>query len=52
MYSGWDNDERVDFEIGELEIDIDTVESDNKVDEDILRFGRDLGKKFLLKGGE
>jgi hypothetical protein len=51
-YGCGDDDEGIDFEVGELEIDVDAVESDDKVNQDVLRFGRDMGEEILLQGGE
>jgi hypothetical protein len=51
-YGCGDDDEGIDFEVGELEIDVDAVESDDKVDQYVLSFGGDMGEEILLEGGE
>ena len=52
MYGRGDDDERVNFKVGELQIDVYTVESDNEIEEDVLRFCGNFGEKFFLDCGE
>jgi hypothetical protein len=47
-YSCWDDDERVDFKVGELQVDVYAVESDDEVEENVLRFLGDFSKKLHL----
>ncbi len=40
--------ERIDFEIGKVEVGIDRVQSNQKIDERILLLGRDMRQKSTL----
>jgi len=42
---GIENHERVDLEIGEVEIDVNAVETDEEIDEGLLLFGGDVGQQ-------
>ena len=44
-----ETDERVDLEVGEVEIDIDGVETNEEIDKGVLLFGGDMLEK---SGGE
>jgi hypothetical protein len=50
-YSSGDDDERVDFEIGELQVDVYAVKSDDEIDEDVLGFLWDFREELLLEDG-
>lgn len=45
-----ENDEGVDLEVGKVKVNVDTVEADEKVDEGLLLFGRDVGEKGRCDG--
>ena len=36
MYRSGDDDKRVNFKVGELQIDVNAVESDDEIEEDVL----------------
>jgi hypothetical protein len=49
------DDERVNFKVGEVKVDVNGVEADEEVDEGILLLGRDMseeGSGDIITGGE